>query len=93
VVQPVTAAVPPRVSEAATEAASEPGAQTITLEALERLRRLGEPLILLDVRTERSLETSESMAQGAVRMPPEHVVEQARELRLPKEAWLIAYCA
>jgi len=93
VVQPVTAAVPPRVSEAATEAASEPGAQTITLEELERLRRLGESLILLDVRTERSLETSESMAQGAVRMPPEHVVEQARELRLPKEAWLIAYCA
>jgi hypothetical protein len=39
------------------------------------------------------METSESMAQGAVRMPPEHVVAQARELKLPKEAWLIAYCA
>ena len=87
-VQPVAAAVPP-VSETATE----PGAQTITLEELERLRRLDEPLILLDVRTERSLETSESMAQGAVRMPPDHVVDQARELRLPKNAWLIAYCA
>jgi NhaP-type Na+/H+ or K+/H+ antiporter len=73
--------------------AAEPGAQTITLEELERLRRLNEPLILLDVRTERSLETSESMAQGAVRMPPEHVVAQARELKLPKDAWLIAYCA
>lgn len=93
VAQPVVAAVPSRVTETATEAASEPGAQTITLEELERLRRLGEPLILLDVRTERSIETSESMAQGAVRMPPDHVVEQARELRLPKEAWLIAYCA
>jgi sodium/hydrogen antiporter len=45
------------------------------------------------VRTERSIETSESMAQGAIRMPPEHVVDQARELGLPKEAWLIAYCA
>lgn len=87
-VQPVAAAVPP-----VSETASEPGAQTITLEELERLRRLDEPLILLDVRTERSIETSESMAQGAVRMPPEHVVEQARELPLPKEAWLIAYCA
>jgi NhaP-type Na+/H+ or K+/H+ antiporter len=75
------------------EAAAEPGAQTITLEELERLRRLNEPVILLDVRTERSLETSESMAQGAVRMPPDHVVEQARELKLPKDAWLIAYCA
>jgi len=83
-----SAAVPP-----VSETASEPGAQTITLEELERLRRLNEPLILLDVRTERSIETSESMAQGALRMPPDHVVEQARELRLPKEAWLIAYCA
>ncbi len=81
-------AVPP-----VSETASERGAQTITLEELERLRRLNEPLILLDVRTERSIETSESMAQGALRMPPDHVVEQARELRLPKEAWLIAYCA
>jgi sodium/hydrogen antiporter len=75
------------------EAAGEPGAQTITLAEFERLRRLGEKVILLDVRTERSLETSESMAQGAVRMPPDHVVAQARELKLPKDAWLIAYCA
>jgi len=71
----------------------EPGAQVVTLEEFERLRRLGETVILLDVRTERSLETSESMAQGALRMPPEHVVDQARELKLPKDAWLIAYCA
>jgi rhodanese-related sulfurtransferase len=54
---------------------------------------LNEKVILLDVRTERSMETSESMAQGAVRLPPEHVVAQARELRLPQDAWLIAYCA
>jgi hypothetical protein len=89
VAQPTAATAEPPVSEAATE----PGAQTITLEELERLRRLNEPVILLDVRTERSLETSESMAQGAIRMPPEHVVAQARELKLPKDAWLIAYCA
>jgi len=75
------------------EAVGEPGAQTITLEEFERLRRLGEKVIVLDVRTERSLETSESMAQGAVRMPPEHVVDHARELKLPKDVWLIAYCA
>ena len=75
------------------ETAGEPGAQTVTLAEFERLRRLGERVIVLDVRTERSLETSESMAQGAVRMPPDHVVEQARELKLPKDVWLIAYCA
>jgi sodium/hydrogen antiporter len=69
------------------------GAQTITLDELARLQNSGEKVILLDVRTERSMETSESMAQGAVRMPPEHVVDQARKRSLPKEAWLIAYCA
>jgi NhaP-type Na+/H+ or K+/H+ antiporter len=92
--QPVaaTGSVAPEVPPVS-DVATEPGAQTITLEELERLQRLGERVILLDVRTERSLETSESMAQGAVRMPPEQVAAQARELRLPKDAWLIAYCA
>ncbi len=50
-------------------------------------------MILLDVRTERSRETSEFQAEGSVRMPPENVVIQARKLNLPKDAWLIAYCA
>ena len=65
----------------------------VSLEDLDRLQKSGEQVILLDVRTDRSMETSESMAQGAVRMPPEHVVEQAREFKLPKDAWLLAYCA
>ena len=71
----------------------EVGGQIISLAELERLQKSGEQVILLDVRTERSIETSESMAQGAVRMPPERVVDQARKRQLPKEAWLIAYCA
>jgi len=88
--EPAKAAVmAPPVSEVGTE----PGAQAITLEELDRLQKLAEKVIILDVRTERSLETSESMVRGAIRMPPEHVAEQARELGLPKEAWLIAYCA
>jgi NhaP-type Na+/H+ and K+/H+ antiporter len=69
------------------------GAQTITLEELDRLHKLGEEVIILDVRTERSRDTSDFQAQGSVRMPPENVVEQARRLDLPTEAWLIAYCA
>ena len=71
----------------------EVGSQIVSLEELDRLRRSGQQVILLDVRTERSIEGSETKAEGAVRMPPEHVVDQARELKLPKEAWLIAYCA
>ncbi|HSD47836.1 MAG TPA: hypothetical protein VLB87_14510, partial [Pyrinomonadaceae bacterium] len=89
-----TVAAPATATMATTPtAAPEVGPNTITLEDLDRLRNAGQQVILLDVRTERSIETSESMAQGAVRMPPEHVAAQARELKLPKEAWLIAYCA
>ena len=96
--EPPTPEPPERLRESRSLPVIEPsqqpvGAQTITLEELDRLQRLGEKVILLDVRTERSRDTSDLQAEGSVRMPPENVVAQARELNLPKEAWLIAYCA
>ena len=75
------------------EASVHVGSQRITLEELRRLWRTDETVIILDVRTERSLEGSEAQASGAVRMPPDHVAERARELGLRQEAWLVAYCA
>ena len=78
----IESATPPTVS-----------AQSITLEELDQLNKSGEQVVLLDVRTERSRDTSDVQAKGSLRMPPEHVVAQANQLKLPKEAWLIAYCA
>jgi rhodanese-related sulfurtransferase len=69
------------------------GKQSVTLEELERLQESGDNVILLDVRTERSRDTSDTQAAGSVRIVPENVVLQAQRLKLPKEAWLIAYCA
>ena len=69
------------------------GTQSVTLEELERLPKSGDKVILLDVRTERSRDTSDSQAEGSIRMEPENVVMEAQKLKLPKEAWLIAYCA
>ena len=69
------------------------GSQSITLDELDQLHKAGEPVVLLDVRTERSRDTSDLQAKGSVRISPEHVVAQANQLKLPKEAWLIAYCA
>ena len=69
------------------------GTQSITFDELDQLQKSGDQVILLDVRTERSRDTSDFQAAGSIRMPPENVVAQARELGLPKEAWLIAYCA
>ena len=69
------------------------GTQSVTFKELEQLQKSGEKVILLDVRTERSRDTSDSQAEGSIRMEPENVVIQAQKLKLPKEAWLIAYCA
>jgi NhaP-type Na+/H+ or K+/H+ antiporter len=69
------------------------GSQRISLEELRRLWQAKEPVTILDVRTERSFEEDSLQATGAVRMPPDHVAERARELGLKQEAWLVAYCA
>ena len=69
------------------------GTQSISLEELDHLQNSGEQVIIVDARTERSRDTSESQATGSVRLVPENVVGQARQLNLPKEAWLIIYCA
>jgi NhaP-type Na+/H+ or K+/H+ antiporter len=69
------------------------GAQSITLAELDQLKKSGDNVIILDVRTERSRDTSDQQAQGSVRLPPDDAVSQARKMNLPKEAWLIAYCA
>jgi hypothetical protein len=60
---------------------------------MRRLQEAREPVIVLDARSERSFESSDLQARGAVRLPPEHVREQAIELGLPRQAWLIAFCA
>jgi NhaP-type Na+/H+ or K+/H+ antiporter len=75
------------------ETAPSLGTQSVTLEELDQLQKSGDPVVLLDVRTERSRDTSDFQATGSVRIVPENVVAQAKDLKLPKEAWLIAYCA
>jgi NhaP-type Na+/H+ or K+/H+ antiporter len=69
------------------------GRERISLEELRRLSEARQQVTILDVRTERSLEGSGTQAKGAVRLPPDHVVERAKELGLKKETWLVAYCA
>jgi sodium/hydrogen antiporter len=72
---------------------AEVGSQRISLDELRRLWQANEPVTILDVRTDRSYEEDDLQAQGALRMPPDHVAERARELGLKQEAWLVAYCA
>jgi NhaP-type Na+/H+ or K+/H+ antiporter len=75
------------------ESTQQVGAQSISLEELDQLQKSGDDVIIVDSRTERSRDTSDSQSEGSVRLVPENVVLQARKLNLPKEAWLIVYCA
>jgi len=72
---------------------TEIASQTISIDELKRLWQANEPVTILDVRTERSLEDSDTQAKGTVRLAPDDVVHEARKLGLDPEAWLIAYCA
>lgn len=96
---PVTAATYETVTESsAPNQASrdgEPpvGSQSMSISELRDLWGTGVPVIVLDVRTDRTYDPSPSRARGALRLLPDHVAERAAEHNLPQEAWLIAYCA
>jgi sodium/hydrogen antiporter len=53
----------------------------------------GEPVRLLDVRAPGAWREADLMAAGAVRVHPDRPVESAAALALPRQEWLLAYCA
>jgi sodium/hydrogen antiporter len=67
--------------------------ERITLDELRRLREAGEPVILADVRTDRSYVADKLKAAGAIRLPPDDAVRRARELGLDHHATVVLYCA
>ena len=69
-------------------------AERITLDELRRLQAARERVWLLDVRTERTYNETDTQARGAIRLSPEgNVAARAAELALPRHDWLVAYCA
>jgi NhaP-type Na+/H+ or K+/H+ antiporter len=67
--------------------------EKITIAEYRQLVAAGEPVILADVRTERSYRDDPYAAEGAVRLPPDDAVRLARERRLDQHATLVLYCA
>ena len=67
--------------------------ELITFEELARLETAGAPVIILDVRSESGYAASPLTAKGAIRVSPNHPVESAASLALPRESWLVAYCS
>jgi rhodanese-related sulfurtransferase len=50
-------------------------------------------VVLLDVRKEGAWNESDKKARGAIRLPPDNAAQRAAELALPRNDWLVAYCA
>jgi NhaP-type Na+/H+ or K+/H+ antiporter len=67
--------------------------ERITTAELRDLWARGEPVVLGDVRTDRTYRNDALRARGAVRIPPEDAVRTARQLQLEQRATLVVYCA
>jgi NhaP-type Na+/H+ or K+/H+ antiporter len=72
---------------------SEESAVRISVSELQRLQQSGSPVLILDVRSDRTFGDSEFQAEGALRVSPEQAVRRLMELQVPRRTWLIAFCA
>lgn len=68
-------------------------AEQIDIPGMLRLQEAGEPVVVVDARSLRSYEASDATARGSIRIDPERSVQEAERLRLPRDAWLIVFCA
>jgi NhaP-type Na+/H+ or K+/H+ antiporter len=78
---------------AAAPPAAEGVGEKITLDEVRALMAAGAPLVLADVRTERTYRDDDLQAEGAIRLPPDDAVRLAREIGLSHHATLVLYCA
>jgi NhaP-type Na+/H+ or K+/H+ antiporter len=65
----------------------------ISIPEMRAIQQSGAPNLVLDVRADRSLADSDLLAQGAVRVAPDRAVERLKELDVPRQTWLFAFCA
>jgi NhaP-type Na+/H+ or K+/H+ antiporter len=91
--EPQTALQSEAIPQTKVEQSVEIAEGSITLDEVLALQKRGEPVIILDVRSERSFEDSDLLATGAIRIHPDETVRKAQELGINREAWLIAFCA
>ena len=88
---PERAAPVPPAQAVTTDA--DPIPERITLDEVKRLQEAGKPVIIADVRTDRTYQTDNLKAQGAIRLPPDDAVRRARELGLDHHGTVVLYCA
>jgi NhaP-type Na+/H+ or K+/H+ antiporter len=69
-----------------------PGDVRLSIEQMQAWMARGEPIVVLDVRSERSFAESNMLARGALRVEPVNAALQVRRLGLPQTATLVAFC-
>jgi hypothetical protein len=79
--------------EEACPAAREVGGERISVEELRALQSAGAPVLIVDVRADMSFNSSALQAQGALRIPPDQVVRRLTELNVPRQSWIVVFCA
>ena len=67
--------------------------ERITIGEVRELWSREEPVVLVDVRTDRTYRGDALRARGAVRLPPEDAAHSARQLGLEQHGTLVVYCA
>jgi NhaP-type Na+/H+ or K+/H+ antiporter len=65
----------------------------ITVAEMRQIQQSGAPNLVLDVRAERSFADSELLAQGSLKIPHDRAVARLKELDVPRQTWLFAFCA
>jgi sodium/hydrogen antiporter len=86
-----TDAVQPPKPAPAPEAVTVP--ERITIDEMRQLQASREQVIVADVRTDRTWNPDQVKARGAVRLPPDDAVRQARQLGLDHHGTVVLYCA
>jgi sodium/hydrogen antiporter len=65
----------------------------ISMEKFRALQSSGAPTLIVDVRADTSFNASPSQAQGAIRIPVDQIVRRITELNVPRQTWIILFCA
>jgi len=78
---------------AARPIAVENDSDAISIEELLARQSSGAPLLIIDVRAEASFNSSAFQAQGVLRIPADQIVRRIAELNVPRQTWIISFCA
>ena len=83
----------PAATKSAQPGAVDNAGERISVAELRALQSAGAPVLIVDARADTSFNSSEFQAQGAVRITPDQVARRIAEPNVPRQSWIILFCA